>query len=394
MSRMNAPWTNPEPLSDAIPEFLRSPMTIAVGASILAHGIFFLGLPVVVNSANKEDLRPVNVVQLTPQEQAQVPAIALPSATLPPSSTLTNPFPSVLTPSSPLSPTTPGLSDGSLNSPKFDIDTSQSDTSGTTYNYPWMDPLFNRSTTRSTTERAKTDEPEEKKEKEKEKEKTPPANNKTPDKENKTPDQPAENSKPSALPSVTPSIPTENKTPAPPNNQPISSPPQQPNQQPISYARADHQQLAERVENGFVYNVSDTAPTHSGIGFNPSWYRTHITENPNITDQVKKTPFQNLVIQTEKPTQLEIFNNFKQTEQIKDFNPEKPIIVAFLVDPSGKLVKDSVGIEVGSGYPAINKLATLEATSRLNLTKFPPNPNGKYELRKLGIKLVKRIIPA
>ena len=80
MSRMNTPWANPEQFGDALPEFLRSPMTLAMGASVLAHGVFFLGLPVVVNPNEAQDIRPVNVVQLTPQDQAQTPAIDQQSA--------------------------------------------------------------------------------------------------------------------------------------------------------------------------------------------------------------------------------------------------------------------------------------------------------------------------
>ena len=145
MSRMNVPWTNPESLGEALPEFLRSPMTLAMGVSVLAHGIFFLGLPVVANQGEAQDIRPVNVVQLTPQDQAQVPAIALQpqqSSSLIPSPLSPNPLSpngppnGLLTPSIPVSPnpspnSTPfdfsGLSGGSMSQPSYSFPLDNSD---------------------------------------------------------------------------------------------------------------------------------------------------------------------------------------------------------------------------------------------------------------------------
>ena len=139
MSRMNAPWANSEQFGDALPEFLRSPMTLAMGASILVHGIFFLGLPILANPGESQDIRPVNVVQLTPQEQAQTPAIALqpqqPSSLIPtnplsPNGLLNGSPNGLLTPPIPVSPnpsssSTPfdfsGLSGGSTAQPSYSL---------------------------------------------------------------------------------------------------------------------------------------------------------------------------------------------------------------------------------------------------------------------------------
>ena len=138
MSRMNAPWANSEQFGDALPEFLRSPMTLAMGASILVHGIFFLGLPIVANPGESQDIRPVNVVQLTPQEQAQTPAIdqqpQQPSGLIPnllsPNGLLNGSPNGLLTPPIPVSPNpspnvTPfdfsGLPSGSMSQPSYPL---------------------------------------------------------------------------------------------------------------------------------------------------------------------------------------------------------------------------------------------------------------------------------
>ncbi|MEB3292444.1 MAG: hypothetical protein VKJ24_04735, partial [Synechococcales bacterium] len=71
MTRIPDPWQPSETLATAIVNFLRQPMTLAVLASTGAHGAFFLGLPLVTGS-NAPDLRTVNVVQLTPEEQAKL----------------------------------------------------------------------------------------------------------------------------------------------------------------------------------------------------------------------------------------------------------------------------------------------------------------------------------
>jgi hypothetical protein len=74
---MNNPFANfdlEESLS-GLPGVLRQPMVLAVAASGLMHGLFFLALPVVTSSAESKKLpdRIVEMVQLTPEEQAKLP---------------------------------------------------------------------------------------------------------------------------------------------------------------------------------------------------------------------------------------------------------------------------------------------------------------------------------
>jgi hypothetical protein len=87
MSRMNAAWSNSDQWMEAIPEIFKQPMTIAFGGAILAHGIFFLGLPAVVGKENPPDVQPVTVVELTPEERASTP-MDLPTTPLPTTGTL------------------------------------------------------------------------------------------------------------------------------------------------------------------------------------------------------------------------------------------------------------------------------------------------------------------
>jgi hypothetical protein len=95
---MNNPFANfdlEESLS-GLPGVLRQPMVLAVAASGLVHGLFFLVLPVVTNSAESKKLpdRIVNVIELTPEQQANLPP-----------SMMVNQLPLNQTP---LLPTTPG----------------------------------------------------------------------------------------------------------------------------------------------------------------------------------------------------------------------------------------------------------------------------------------------
>ena len=131
MSRMNAAWSNSEQWTEAIPEIFKQPMTIAFGGAVLAHAIFFLGLPVVAGKDNQPNIADTPLVELRPQDLSQIPPDAtqsnqippnfsqskLPTGTLLPGSTglLT---PSILSPSipSPLdsgSPFTSGINSGS-----------------------------------------------------------------------------------------------------------------------------------------------------------------------------------------------------------------------------------------------------------------------------------------
>jgi hypothetical protein len=124
MSRMNAAWSNEPPWAEAVPAIFKEPMTIAFGGAILAHAIFFLGLPVVAGSEKQPDVQPVATTVLTDQERAAVPADLAQSqfstGGLMPGSNSGLTIPSI--PSTPGGTvTTPGLGSGfgQLNEPAF-----------------------------------------------------------------------------------------------------------------------------------------------------------------------------------------------------------------------------------------------------------------------------------
>jgi hypothetical protein len=120
MSRMNAGWSNSEQWTAAVPEIFKQPMTIAFGGAILAHAIFFLGLPIVASKDNQPSIADTPLVQLSPQELSLIPPDVtqskFPAGTLLPSTTglIT---PSILSPSmTPLdsgTTFTPGINFGS-----------------------------------------------------------------------------------------------------------------------------------------------------------------------------------------------------------------------------------------------------------------------------------------
>jgi hypothetical protein len=414
MSRMNASWSNPNHLSDAIPEFLRSPMAVAIGASILAHGIFFLGLPVVANSSHKSDLQPIKLDQtaLTDREKAdlppsmtQAPTAPLPSTILPSTGSSPGIFQDALKPNPVLPSTTPGLSDGSIFSPKYDWDQPtttwmppiSTDNSGTidllTRQRNEAQAQLAAEKTRNSAAATKEAEKKELEKKEAEKKESEKKEAEKKELEKKAQEQAALNKANNLTPTTPqgslqlPKVTPQPGIPATPNPQAPKPVPAQ-----VAYARANHQQAAERVENGFVYNSSDTNAAVTGV--NPTWWAVHLTNNPSITDSMKKTIASNIAIEKTQNniSTIEIFNDFKP-DQVKDFKGDQPLVIAYLVDPSGVVIKDSVGIEVGSGYTAINKLAILESEMRLKDTKFKPSPDGKYMIRKLAVKFVKRSAP-
>ena len=124
MSRFNATWSNSAQWTDAVPEIFKQPMTIAFGGAVLAHAIFFLGLPVVAGKDNQPSIADTPLVEMRPQDMSQIPPdltqSQIPTGTLLPSNggLLT---PSVLSPSMPPidsgTPSTPGINFGSPSGP-------------------------------------------------------------------------------------------------------------------------------------------------------------------------------------------------------------------------------------------------------------------------------------
>jgi hypothetical protein len=64
-------------LLDTLPPFVRHPMALATMASVLAHGVVAVGLPVFAGSEEKKPERVVDVISLSPAEQAKLPSNSL-----------------------------------------------------------------------------------------------------------------------------------------------------------------------------------------------------------------------------------------------------------------------------------------------------------------------------
>ena len=128
MSRMNAAWSNAEQWTEAVPEIFKQPMTIAFGGAILAHAIFFLGLPIVAGKDNQPSIADTPLVQLSPQELSLIPPDVtqskFPVGTLLPSGT------GLLTPSI-LSPSMPPLDSGTTFTPEINFGSSSGSSSST-----------------------------------------------------------------------------------------------------------------------------------------------------------------------------------------------------------------------------------------------------------------------
>ena len=128
MSRMNAGWSNSEQWTEAVPEIFKQPMTIAFGGAILAHAIFFLGLPIVAGKDNQPSIADTPLVQLSPQELSLIPPDVtqskFPVGTLLPSGT------GLLTPSI-LSPSMPPLDSGTTFTPEINFGSSSGSSSST-----------------------------------------------------------------------------------------------------------------------------------------------------------------------------------------------------------------------------------------------------------------------
>jgi hypothetical protein len=64
-------------LFDTLPPFVRHPMALATMASVLAHGVIAVGLPVFAGSEEKKPERVVDVISLSPAEQGKLPSNSL-----------------------------------------------------------------------------------------------------------------------------------------------------------------------------------------------------------------------------------------------------------------------------------------------------------------------------
>jgi hypothetical protein len=140
MSRMNAAWSNSEHWTEAIPEIFKQPMTIAFGGAVLAHAIFFLGLPVVAGKDNQPNIADTPLVELRPQDLSQIPPDATQSNQIPPNFTQSKLPTGTLLPGS-SSLLTPSILSPSVTTPAPIGSTSV--TPGSDYSFPtYNSPLF------------------------------------------------------------------------------------------------------------------------------------------------------------------------------------------------------------------------------------------------------------
>ena len=387
MSRMNAPWANSEQFGDALPEFLRSPMTLAMGASILAHGIFFLGLPIVANPGESQDIRPVNVVQLTPQEQAQTPAIALqpqlPSSLIPtnplspngllngsPNGLLTPPIPVSPNPSSSFTPFDfSGLSGGSTAQPSYSLPSGNYDDS-------YLRDRIRVAEAREAEARSAL-------ERERLKLVTKPSPTPSP---SGSP-SPTPSVTPTSLPSVTPSV--IGSSPPPTNTPGIQTTSTPASSQPpivVTSVNPFHSKKAQEIPNGLVYNAENTQPISALMqGISSQWYSDKVLRNPRLQDQGNKSvmasPFAKQIssITLKSP---------RRAEEITRYDPKQPILIGFVMAPNGQILDDTIDVARSSGYPELNAIAVGEVRDYLRKTRFPLTPSKKHEIYTIGVTFV------
>ena len=378
MSRMNTPWANSEQFGDALPEFLRSPMTLAMGASVLAHGVFFLGLPAVMNPNDPQDIRPVNVVQLTPQDQAQTPVIdQQPSIPLSPNGLLNGSPNGLRIPPIPASPIpSPQPSDSSVSSSGS---TSQPSYSLPSYSLP--SDNSNNAYYEEQIRVAKEREAEARSalEKERLKQTLKPS----------PPPSPSGSPSPSALPSVAPSVIPSGASPSPSPSPLTNAPAPQtpptpaPGQRPTIIASVNpfNTTMAQKIPNGLVYNAESTEPV-SLQGTSNQWYSANVLSNPRLQKQENTEVMASAFA---KQVGSLIVPSSRKTEEIKSYDPKQQILIGFVAAPNGQILDKTIGIARSSGYPELNAIAVGEVRDHLRKMGYSPTASKKYEIRTIGV---------
>ena len=360
MSRMNAPWANSEQFGDGLPEFLRSPMTLAMGASVLAHGIFFLGLPVVANQGEAQDIRPVNVVQLTPQDQTQVPAIALQPQQ--PSSFVPNPLSPNGSPNSLITPPIPLSPNPLPNSTPFDLSgLSGGSTSQPSYSFPLDNPDNSYLQERIRIAEAKEAEARSTLERERLKVVTKPS----PTPSSLVSPSPTPSIAPTSLPSVAPSV-----TPSvSPSVTPSATP-------PLKLAAANS--LEERSKTQALYQFDDGSQPGSKANRGGTQARSFAwLSSPKQQENFAKTKSLPITfpeiskppVEPPYPAATLPLKNYQET------------ILGFITNPEGVVV-DQPEVLQSSGYPKLD-LTAIEAIKK---TPFPKTTHGQSFVYRLKFK--------
>jgi hypothetical protein len=373
-----------------LPNTLQRPMTVAVGASILTHGLVLVGLPLLTaaTDAPEKPDRVVNVITLTPEEQALLPQSA-PVVTQMPLSLGTN---GILPPLTGLMPTPAPLmpsSDPSKN-PLLDI--------GQPFNNPFPQPnLFTDPPLiqspdpiiiyRDRPEVKDEKKPDEKKPDEKKLDEKKP-DEKKPDE--KKPDEAASPESPT-MPKLTPGVTgttgpiaatTPNGAAALSNTQPATLPLTPDQLAAIKEAREKNAAIAKqqedlRIATTFTPEMT-TAEARQAESFNLLRQLGGKLVNSGITDEQLKVLWDNPIAMTE--TALPI------TPTPYDFSQAKVTIVTVVLDPNNQLLLPPKAI--GSGYKYLDELAEGAVRKLLEEQRKTAKPSGKYQAIKFPIKFV------
>lgn len=361
MSRMNAAWSNSEQWTEAIPEIFRQPMTIAFGGAVLAHAIFFLGLPILAGKDNQPSIVDTPVVELRPQDLSQIPPDAtqskFPTGTLMPSSTTGLLTPSILSPSTP-----PPLDSGTtftpgIFTPGINFGSSDSSSSSTSIYPDRSSSIVNSGNILSLeAERKKLELEIAKKVAAKQVEDQKLADNARPNK-------PIGN-----LPSITPMPPSgETGKPASPPSTPATT-------LSTSTPRLSNQEIIAANPKNYDFDLKQTGPT-IGYGLQQAigkWQTKPDSKENEIYNSWQKPPLQLEVdtptktipypVQVNKQPVAVISDYAQKVKDGKETNGQA--IVGIALDGQGKFVSEPSIIQ-STGYPVLDAYAIEYVKSRM-----------------------------
>ena len=353
MSRMNAGWSNSEQWTEAVPEIFKQPMTIAFGGAILAHAIFFLGLPIVASKDNQPSIADTPLVQLSPQELSLIPPDVtqskFPAGTLLPSTT------GLITPSI-LSPSMPPLDSGTTFTPGINFGSSSGSSSSSDI-YPDIISFGNRgnnSSLKSDSERKAAVDIKAAADKE--------IKDKQVADDNKRSSNPID-----SLPSTTPT-PPGGETGKPTSPAPSATP------LPAATPRPSNQEIIAANPKNYDFDSKKTGPT---IGFSlqqviGNWQTKPDSKEREIYSSLQKPPEQFQVdtqtktlpypVQVNKQLVAVIPDYAQKVKEGKETNGKA--IVGIALDGQGKFVSEPSIIQ-STGYPVLDAYAIEYIRSRM-----------------------------
>jgi hypothetical protein len=396
-----------------LPNTLQRPMTVAVGASILTHGLVLVGLPLLTGAADAPEKpdRVVNVITLTPEEQAKLPQAApapmpgmmgipgmglLPGiGALPGVGPLLNGSSTLPSTGSTPMPILPSLNPS--NNPLLGFDFPNSYTTPTdSYNYNPFPQVSQPVIKDEKKEEKKTDD---KKTDDKKTDDKKTDDKKTDDR--KTDDKKTDDKK-TELPDLTPGVPgtTGPIAAANPNGaapltgtQPATQLPLTPEQLAALRDKDKNIAIAKQKEDlriATTFNLAMTTPEAARSESNNFISQTFIKlADSGVTDEQFKTEerfkaLKNPITMVE--TALPI------TPTSFDFSQAKVTIVTVVIGPNNELLLPPKGI--GSGYKYLDELAEKAVGNLLEAERKKAKPSGNYQAIKFPIKFVIPPAPA